>query len=177
MRPINERIAIRPHPREDKTAGGLVLPDIAQRKTGRGTVLAVGAGYLLPDGKTRVPLPIQVGDVVVYGIVRGLDQDVEEVYHNATEFEYEGEPCQVLSARDVLAVESPLLDMLDKPLSPSEQKLLDAGLAAGEALLKASAAQPSLVEALRGKVPTHGEAGAGAGRDAGPAGPARGRAP
>ncbi len=66
VRPLYERVVIEPIEQEQKTDGGLIIPDTAKDKPVRGRVLAVGEGYRLEDGKVQ-PLKVKVGDVVVYG--------------------------------------------------------------------------------------------------------------
>ena len=63
--PIADRIVVRREAAEGKTAGGILLPDTAQNKPQRGTVLAVGPGKMKPDG-TRVPMQLKVGDKVLF---------------------------------------------------------------------------------------------------------------
>jgi chaperonin GroES len=65
LRPLGDRLIVKRHPLEDKTAGGILLPDNAKQKPQKGTVLAVGAGKLLKDG-TRRGLQVKEGDVVLF---------------------------------------------------------------------------------------------------------------
>jgi chaperonin GroES len=65
VRPLGDRIVIRRSTSEEKTAGGILLPDAAKQKPQRGEVLAVGPGRLLKDG-TRRGLQLKVGDQVVF---------------------------------------------------------------------------------------------------------------
>jgi chaperonin GroES len=65
VKPLGDRVVIRRHAEEAKTAGGILLPDTAKQKPQKGTVLAVGAGKLLKDG-TRRPLQVKKGDVVLF---------------------------------------------------------------------------------------------------------------
>jgi chaperonin GroES len=76
---------------ETTTASGIVIPDTAKEKPQEGTVVAVGPGRFDDNGK-RIPLDVQVGDVVLYSKYGG------------TEVKYAGEEYLVLSARDVLAI-------------------------------------------------------------------------
>ncbi len=66
LKPLDERVVVEPVEAEEKTAGGIVLPDTAKEKPQRGTVLAVGPGKLLDSGE-RSPLSVAVGDEVIYG--------------------------------------------------------------------------------------------------------------
>ena len=90
IRPLEDRIVVQPSDAEQMTASGLVIPDTAKEKPQEGTVLAIGPGRF-EDGQ-RVPLDVNVGDVVLYSKYGG------------TEVKYRGEEYLVLSARDVLAV-------------------------------------------------------------------------
>ncbi len=65
VRPLGDRIVVRRHDPEEKTAGGIVLPDTAKNKPQKGKVLAVGAGPMLKDG-TRRGLQVKVGDTVLF---------------------------------------------------------------------------------------------------------------
>lgn len=65
LRPLGDRIVVRRFEAEEKTAGGILLPDTAKNKPQRGKVLAVGAGRLLKDG-TRRPLQVKEGDTVLF---------------------------------------------------------------------------------------------------------------
>jgi chaperonin GroES len=65
LRPIGDRIVVRREAAEEKTAGGILLPDTAKNKPQRGTVLAVGPGALKKDG-TRAEMQLKVGDRVLF---------------------------------------------------------------------------------------------------------------
>ncbi|MED5576608.1 MAG: co-chaperone GroES, partial [Planctomycetota bacterium] len=65
LRPLDDRIVVRPLEAEETTAGGIVLPDSAKEKPQRGTVIAVGLGKLLDSGE-RGELSVAVGDEVIY---------------------------------------------------------------------------------------------------------------
>src|SRR4051794_24273123 len=90
LKPLEDRIVVKPGEEEETTVSGLVIPDTAKEKPQEGTVLAVGPGRF-EDGN-RVPLDVKVGDKVLYSKYGG------------TEVKYNGEEYLVLSARDVLAV-------------------------------------------------------------------------
>ena len=90
LRPLDDRIVVEPVDAEQMTAGGIVLPDSAQEKPQRGTVLAVGPGRLLDSGD-RGELSVAVGDEVIYGKYAGSD------------FEVEGREVKILRENDVLA--------------------------------------------------------------------------
>ena len=65
VKPLGDRVVIRRHDAETKTAGGVILPDTAKDKPQKGTVLAVGPGKQLKDGSRR-PLQVKKGDVVLF---------------------------------------------------------------------------------------------------------------
>ena len=90
LQPLEDRIVVQANEGDQTTASGLVIPDTAKEKPQEGTVLAVGPGRF-EDG-ARVPLDVNVGDVVLYSKYGG------------TEVKYGGEEYLVLSARDVLAI-------------------------------------------------------------------------
>ena len=92
LKPLEDRIVVRPLEAEQTTASGLVIPDTAKEKPQEGEVLAVGPGRFDDAGAKRVPMDVKVGDVVLYSKYGG------------TEVKYHGEEYLVLSARDVLAV-------------------------------------------------------------------------
>jgi chaperonin GroES len=91
IKPLEDRIVVQANEAETTTASGLVIPDTAKEKPQEGTVLAVGPGRV-DDKGNRVPIDVNVGDVVLYSKYGG------------TEVKYAGEEYLVLSARDVLAV-------------------------------------------------------------------------
>ena len=92
IKPLEDRILVQPLDAEQTTASGLVIPDTAKEKPHEGKVLAVGPGRFDDAGEKRVPVDVQVGDVVVYSKYGG------------TEIKYQGEEYLILSARDVLAI-------------------------------------------------------------------------
>jgi chaperonin GroES len=76
VRPLDDRVVVEPLEAEEKTAGGILLPDTAKQKPQRGRVLAVGPGKMLDDGK-RGKVSVLVGDEVLYGRYAGTDIQVE----------------------------------------------------------------------------------------------------
>ena len=66
IRPLQDRVVVRRTEEENKSAGGIVLPDSATEKPAQGEVLAVGPGRLLDNGDVR-PVDVSVGDTVVFG--------------------------------------------------------------------------------------------------------------
>jgi chaperonin GroES len=91
IKPLEDRVVVQANEAETTTASGLVIPDTAKEKPQEGTVIAVGPGRI-DDNGNRVPLDVNVGDVVIYSKYGG------------TEVKYAGEEYLVLSARDLLAV-------------------------------------------------------------------------
>ena len=65
LKPIADRIVVRREAAQDKTAGGILLPDTAKNKPQRGVVVAVGPGKMKPDG-TRAPMQLKEGDKVLF---------------------------------------------------------------------------------------------------------------
>ena len=89
IRPLDDRIVVQPLEAEEKSAGGILLPDAAKEKPQRGTVVAVGEGRLT-DGGARVALSVKVGDQVLYGKYAG------------TEIKYQGDELKILRESEVL---------------------------------------------------------------------------
>jgi chaperonin GroES len=75
IRPLEDRVVVEPVEAEEKTSGGIVLPDTAKEKPQRGKVKAIGAGKLLENGK-RAEMSVVVGDEVLYGKYTGTDVEV-----------------------------------------------------------------------------------------------------
>ena len=92
IKPLEDRIVVKPLDAEQTTASGLVIPDTAKEKPQEGEVLAVGPGRFDDEGEKRIPLDVKVGDTVLYSKYGG------------TEVKYSGQEYLILSARDVLAV-------------------------------------------------------------------------
>ena len=90
IKPLEDRIVVKPSDAEQTTASGLVIPDTAKEKPQEGEVVAVGPGRF--DDGVRVPMDVKVGDRVMYSKYGG------------TEVKYNNEEYLVLSARDILAV-------------------------------------------------------------------------
>jgi len=90
IKPLEDRIVVKPLDAEQTTASGLVIPDTAKEKPQEGEVLAVGPGRF--EEGNRLPLDVKVGDTVLYSKYGG------------TEVKYSGQEYLILSARDVLAV-------------------------------------------------------------------------
>ncbi|HLB61501.1 MAG TPA: co-chaperone GroES [Actinomycetota bacterium] len=90
LKPLEDRIVVKPLEEEETTVSGIVIPDTAKEKPVEGEVVAVGPGRF-EEGQ-RVPLDVAAGDKVIYSKYGG------------TEVKVEGEEYLILSARDVLAV-------------------------------------------------------------------------
>ena len=91
IKPLEDKIVVQASEAEATTASGLVIPDTAKEKPQEGKVLAVGPGRV-NDAGNRVPMDVNVGDVVIYSKYGG------------TEVKYGGQDYLILSARDVLAI-------------------------------------------------------------------------
>ena len=72
IRPLGDKVVVKPSEAQEKSSGGIILPDAAQEKPQEGTVLAVGSGRLLDNGERRA-LTVQVGDVVIYSKYGGTE--------------------------------------------------------------------------------------------------------
>jgi len=91
LRPLGDRVVIQPTPREEMTKSGIVLPDTVKEKPQEGSVLAVGPGRILDDGK-REAIDLKVGDKVLYAKYAG------------TEFKIDDEELLIVSQKDILAI-------------------------------------------------------------------------
>ena len=91
LKPLGDRIVVKVLTREEKTKGGIVLPDTAKEKPTEGEVMAVGSGKVLDNGQ-KLPMEVKVGNRVIYSKYSG------------TEVKFDGEEYLILSERDVLAV-------------------------------------------------------------------------
>lgn len=80
FKPLNDRVLIKRVDTEEKTAGGLFIPESAKEKPSKGEVIAVGSGRLLDNG-TRVPLEVKKGDIVLFGKYAGTDIKIDGVEH------------------------------------------------------------------------------------------------
>ena len=89
LKPLADRVLVEVDAEESKTAGGILIPDTAQKKSQKGTVLAVGPGKVLDNGE-RLPIDVAVGDRVLFAKYSGVD--IEE----------NGKKMLLLSERDVL---------------------------------------------------------------------------
>jgi chaperonin GroES len=91
LKPLGDRVVIKPTPKEEVTKTGIFLPDTAKEKPQEGTITAVGGGKL-DDKGVRQPLEVKEGQKVLYAKYAG------------TEFKIEGEEFLILSEKDILAI-------------------------------------------------------------------------
>ena len=77
LKPLADRVIIKPAPADEKTKGGIILPDTAKEKPMQGEVIAVGPGKVTEDGKT-IPLEVKVGDKVLYGKYSGTEVTIDD---------------------------------------------------------------------------------------------------
>lgn len=91
MKPLADRVIIKPSAAEEKTKGGIILPDTAKEKPVIGEVVAVGPGKVTDDGKKVAP-EVKVGDKVLYGKYSG------------TEVTVEGEELLIMREADIFAI-------------------------------------------------------------------------
>jgi len=84
--PLHDRVIVKPAKAEEKTAGGIIIPDTAKEKPQRGTVLAAG------PGKKDEPVTVKVGDTVLYGKYSG------------TEIQLDGDDLLIMRESDILAI-------------------------------------------------------------------------
>jgi chaperonin GroES len=91
LRPLGDRVVVKPVEREEMTKSGIVLPDTAKEKPQEGIVEAVGTGRILDNG-TKIPMELKVGDKVLYAKYAGNEFKLEDI-------EY-----LIVSEKDVLAV-------------------------------------------------------------------------
>ena len=91
LKPLGDRLVVRPAGREEMTKSGIVLPDTAKEKPQRGSVVAAGDGRRDDDGD-RIPMDVSVGDKVLFAKYAG------------TEFKIEDEDLLILSEKDILAI-------------------------------------------------------------------------
>lgn len=91
IRPLHDRVVIKRLDEERTSAGGIVIPDSATEKPIRGTVVAIGSGKMLTDGKV-IPLAVKKGDTVVFGKYAG------------TEIKIDGQEVIVMREEDIMGV-------------------------------------------------------------------------
>ena len=91
IRPLHDRVLVKRVKEEEKTKGGIIIPDSAKEKPIEGKVVAVGNGKILEDGKVR-KLEVKAGDRILFGKYSG------------TEVKVDGEECLILREDDILGV-------------------------------------------------------------------------
>ena len=91
IKPLGDRVLVKPSEEKEKTKGGIYLPDTAKEKPQEGEVVAVGEGRKVDDGKL-IPLSVKVGDKVLYGKYSG------------TEITVNGEEYLIIREEDILAI-------------------------------------------------------------------------
>jgi chaperonin GroES len=91
IRPLQDRVIVRRLEEEEKTKGGIIIPDTAKEKPQEGKVIAVGKGKITEDGKL-IPLDVKVGDKILFGKYSG------------TEIKVEGEELLIMREEDILGI-------------------------------------------------------------------------
>ena len=91
IKPLADRVVVKPLPAEDKTKGGLFVPDTAKERPQQGEIVAVGPGRVTDEGK-KIPIEVKVGDKILYGKYSG------------TEVNYDGEEYLIMRESDIFAI-------------------------------------------------------------------------
>lgn len=91
IKPLFDRVLVKRLENEQKTSGGIIIPETAQEKTQKGSVVSFGGGKLLSDGSTR-PMQVKEGDKVIFGKYSG------------TEFKIDGDEFLILKEEEILGV-------------------------------------------------------------------------
>jgi len=91
IRPLHDRVIVKRVEEEEKTKGGIIIPDTAKEKSVEGEVIAVGDGKTLEDGK-KIPLEVKKGDRVLFGKYAG------------TEISIDGEEHLIMREDDIIAI-------------------------------------------------------------------------
>jgi chaperonin GroES len=91
LKPLGDRVVVKPVEKEERTKSGIVLPDTAKEKPQEGIVQAVGTGRILDNG-TKIPMELKVGDKILYAKYAGNEFKIDEI-------EY-----LIVSEKDVLAI-------------------------------------------------------------------------
>jgi chaperonin GroES len=91
LKPLADRVVVKPSQAEEKTKGGIIVPDTAKEKPVWGEVIAVGPGRVSDDGK-QIPMEVKVGDRVLYGKYSG------------TEVTIDGEELLIMRESDIFAI-------------------------------------------------------------------------
>jgi len=93
FRPLHDRVVVQRTESEQKTAGGIIIPDTAQEKPQEGKIVAVGGGAKTEDGKT-IPMDVKVGDKVLFGKWSG------------TEVKIDGKEYSIMKESDIMGISS-----------------------------------------------------------------------
>jgi len=80
VKPLADRVLVKPLEADEKTKGGIILPDTAKEKPQEGKVISVGKGKITEEGKVK-PLEVKVGDRILYGKYSGTEIKIEEEEH------------------------------------------------------------------------------------------------
>mgnify|MGYP000644123091 CR=1 FL=1 len=91
LTPLGDRVIVKPIPVEEKTKGGIILPDTAKEKPMKGEVISVGKGKVTDDGKV-IEMEVKPGDIILYGKYSG------------TEIKFEGEEYLIVKQSEILAI-------------------------------------------------------------------------
>jgi chaperonin GroES len=91
LKPLSDHVVIKPLEAEEKTAGGILLPDTAKEKSTRGEVIAVGSGRLMPNGRVVKPA-VSAGDIVLYSKYAG------------SEIKIDGKELKIVQENEILAI-------------------------------------------------------------------------
>ncbi len=91
IKPLADRVVVKPLEAEEKTKGGLLIPDTAKERPQQGEIVAVGPGRVSDDGK-KIPMEVKVGDKILYGKYTG------------TEVTYDGVEYLIMRESDVFAI-------------------------------------------------------------------------
>jgi len=91
IRPLQDRVLVQPLDADEKTAGGIIIPDTAQEKPQEGTIIATGPGKKTEDGEI-MPLEVKKGDRVLYGKWSG------------TEVQIDGEDMMIMNESDIMGI-------------------------------------------------------------------------
>jgi chaperonin GroES len=91
VKPLSDRILVKPMEQEEEQIGGIIIPDTAKEKPQEGEIIAVGPGKMLESGERQVPT-VKVGDKVLYG------------KYSSTEIKYGGEEYLIMREDDILAI-------------------------------------------------------------------------
>lgn len=92
IRPLHDRVVVKRLAQEEKTAGGIIIPDTSKEKPQEGEVIAIGKGFIQMDGSVR-PLDVKVGDKVLFG-----------KWGSTTEVKVDGEELLVMKEEDIIAI-------------------------------------------------------------------------